>query len=373
VRIGLNALYMIPGEVGGTETYARRLVEHLGAVSPADQFLLFSNIEAADSWRRLPQNVTVVPCGVRARSRPRRILWEQLQLPGVARRHGVDVLHSLGYTAPLRLGCPSVVTIHDLNYHFHPEDWSRSGLWANRALVPAAARQSDRVLTISESSKEAIREVLEVPDERIDVVYHGVDGNLASIDEATRARELAALGLEGEYLLSVSASHPHKNLDGLLAAYQRFCAETGRSTPLVIVGVPGRDHARITAAAQASGRGRVLLTGWVEEAALAALYQGAAVFVFASRYEGFGFPVLEAMSAGVPVVSSDATSLAELVTDAALSCGPDDVAAMATAIARLLDDPTLRADLVAKGRARAAQFTWQRAAEQTLAVYRRAL
>jgi glycosyltransferase involved in cell wall biosynthesis len=356
VRIGINALYLIPGEVGGTETYARRLVAHLPR--PGDEIVLFSNAEAVDTWGAL--DVEVVRCPVRARSRPARLVYEQTILPVQCR--GLDVLHSLGYTAPLVAPCPTVVTLHDLNYHFHPEDWSQAALWANRVLVPAVARASTRVLTISQSSADAIARVLGVERSRLDVVYHGVDGNV--VDGGALPS-----GIAPGYLLSVTATHPHKNLDVLLAAYERLRAAWVDAPPLVLVGIAGRQHEEV---ARRAARGGVTMMGWVDDATLGALYRHAGAFVFPSRYEGFGFPVLEAMSAGVPVVSSNATSLPELYGDAALACDPDDVAGFATAMQRASTDRPLRESLIQRGRVRAATFTWARAAEQTRAVYERA-
>lgn len=368
MRVGLNALFLIPGKVGGTEMYARRLVHALAEAAPAGEFLVYVAREATGSFRAIAPNVREVPCAFAAEQRVARIAYEQVQLPWLARRDRLDLLHSLGYTAPLVVGCPSVVTIHDLNYHFHPEDWTPASLWANRVLIPLVARRATRVLAISQSSRAAIRDVLRVPDDRIDVVYHGVDGNLGAADEVTLQRMRERLDLRGDYLLTVTASHPHKNLDGLLAAYRLLESPP----PLVIVGIRGRDHARIEAAATAS-RGRILLTGWIDAAELAALYHGARAFVFASKYEGFGFPVLEAMSAGVPVASSTATSLAELVDGAAETFDPERPDAIAGAIDRVWRDDARRSELSSRGRRRASEFRWDRCARETLAVYRRAL
>lgn len=366
--VGLNALFLIPGKVGGTEMYVRKLVHALAKAAPDDEFLVYIGREAAGTFEALPRNVREVPCAFTAEHRVARIAFEQVQLPWLARRDRLDVLHSLGYTAPLVVGCPSVVTLHDLNYHFHPEDWTRASLWANRALIPLVARRATRVLAISQSSRAAIRDVLRVPDDHIDVVYHGVDGNLPAPEEATLRAVREKLDLRGDYLLTVTASHPHKNLDGLLAAYRLLDAPP----PLVIVGIRGRDHARVAAAASDS-RGRIIVTGWIEADELAALYHGARAFVFASRYEGFGFPVLEAMSAGVPVASSMATSLAELIDDAAETFDPDRPDAIARAIERVWRDDARRAELMERGRRRASEFRWDRCARETLAVYRRAL
>jgi len=367
MRIGLNALFLIPGKVGGTEVYVRNLVRALATAAPDDQFVLYLAREAMPTFSAAP-NVQIVACSLNAESRPARIAYEQTRLPMLARRDRIDVLHSLGYTAPLALGCPSVVTLHDLNYHFHPEDWARSALWANRALIPAVVRRATRVLTISNSSRDAIRDVLHVPADKIDVVYHGVDGNLVAVDDTAIRAVRERFDLRGDYLLTVTASHPHKNLDGLLAAYALLDAPP----PLVVVGIRGRDHERIEQAA-ARSRGRIVVTGWIEDSDLAALYRGARAFVFASKYEGFGFPVLEAMSAGVPVASSNATSLPELVGDAAELFDPARPDEIAAAIKRVLADEPRRTELIDRGKQRVSKFTWAACARETLAVYARAM
>jgi glycosyltransferase involved in cell wall biosynthesis len=171
--------------------------------------------------------------------------------------------------------------------------------------------------------------------------------------------------------LSVTASHPHKNLDGLLRGYELACRDWPSAPPLVIVGIKGR-HQEELEAQLAARKLNVFLTGWIDAPVLAALYRGAHLFVFPSKYEGFGFPPLEAMSAGVPVVSSNATSLAEIVGDAGLTFDPADENAMATLMRRAWDDDNLRKDLVARGHAQTAKFTWKKAAVETLQSYQRA-
>jgi glycosyltransferase involved in cell wall biosynthesis len=367
MRIGLNALFLIPGKVGGTEVYARNLVRALSTAAPLDELVLYVAREAAGSFPSFA-NVREVVCDVDAESRPSRILYEQVRLPMLARRDRLDVLHSLGYTAPLACPCPSVVTLHDLNYKFHPEDWAPAALWANRILIPQVVRRATRVLTISNSSRDAIRDLLRAPADKIDVVYHGVDGNLAVTTDAHERAMRERFDLHGDYVLTVTASHPHKNLDGLLAAYAKLTSPP----PLVVVGIRGRAHGQLEDAAARSG-GRVVITGWIENIELAALYRAARAFVFASKYEGFGFPVLEAMSVDVPVASSNATSLPELVGDAAELFDPTRPEEIASAMQRVISDEARRAELIERGRRRAAQFTWASCAQKTRDVYVRSM
>jgi glycosyltransferase involved in cell wall biosynthesis len=374
VRIGINALYLIPGKVGGTETYLRKLVHGLAQVDGDNEYLLYTNRENAGSFSLTAPNFREVRCPLRASFRPARLAWEQSVLPLQARRDRVDVLHSPGYTAPLVLGCAGVVTIHDMNYHFFPADWGRAALVAHRLLIPLVARRTTRILTVSEASRQAIGTVLGVASSKIDVVHSGIDGNLVDTGPADERAVRERHGLSGPFLLSVTASHPHKNLDGLLRIYDRAARDWPAAPALVIVGIKGRQQREIEEAqASRRGPGRVVLAGWVDDRSLSALYRGAAALVFPSKYEGFGFPVLEAMAAGLPVLSSNATSLPELVGDAGLLVDPADEEAMAKALRRLVDDGGLRASLIARGRQRAAAFTWRAAALGTLACYQSAL
>ncbi|MEO8549575.1 MAG: glycosyltransferase family 1 protein [Kofleriaceae bacterium] len=368
MKIGINALFLIPGKVGGSETYLRSLVRALQAVPGDHAFVLYTNREAAGSFELADPRWREVRCPVAATNRIARMAYEQLALPLHAYRDRLDLLHSPGYTAPLWLPCTNVVSILDLNYHFHPEDWTRTALAANRALIPRVARAATHVITISECSRQAIHEVLDVPDAKLSVTLLGCDDNLVAPGTIP-----PALGLVGPYILTVTASHPHKNVDGLFRAYERACRDWADPPPLVVVGIRGLHQERLEDMVRTwKGGGRIVFPGWVDAPVLAALYRGARVFAFASKYEGFGIPVLEAMAADVPVVSSNRASLPEVCGDAATLVDPDDLDAFAAALRRLATDEAARRDHIAKGRAQAARFTWRRTAEGTLAAYTRA-
>ena len=369
MRIGINTLYLIPGQVGGSETYLRKTLAELVEVGGRHEFILFCNRENAGTFAEAEQpNVTQVCCNVRATSRPRRILYEQFALPKLVGRHAVDVLWSPGYTAPLRLACLSVVSTFDMQFVHHPEDFSRMALAATRFLVPRAARRAAAVLTLSEHSKRDIVRTCRVPAERVHVTYLAADEAAGGdIPDAEQRALLERVGLDQPYILTVANAWPHKNVPALVRAHARL--PEGCARRLVIVGIRGRGMGEVNAAIAASPRAdRVVTTGWVSERELWILYRHAAVFAFPSLFEGFGLPVLEAMAAGVPVVSSNAASLPEVYGDAALEFDPRDEGAMADAIRRVLEDDALARDLVERGRRNVARFSWRRTAEQTLEV-----
>jgi glycosyltransferase involved in cell wall biosynthesis len=376
LHVGLNLLYLVPGEVGGSEIYAHRLVDALGRARPDARFTVFAGREAAPSLRAQdwPANVHVHRLPVTARNKPARAAAELTLLPGAAARAGVDLLHSLGTTSPIVVpGRPSVVTILDLIYEAYPDTFPPAARLGLRALVGPGARHADRVITISEAVKRDVVARLRVPADRVDAVLLG--NGMRPAPRATPAAELRArLGLgDGRLALCVSAALVHKNLPRLLEAFAALGPDHG-DCRLVVAGHQGREHERLTAEIARLGlTGRVVLTGWIEDADLEGLYAAADVCVYPSLYEGFGMPVLEAMSRGVPLACSNATSLPEVAGDAAVLFDPLDPEAIAAAIRTVLDDPATAARLRADGRAQAARFTWERCADGVLATYERAL
>ena len=366
MRIGLNLLYLLPGIVGGTETYAKGLLEGLAEIDQQNEYFVFVNRES-ETWP-LPEaaNFRRVVCPVRAVSRARRYLFEQLRLPFFIRPFNLQVLHSLGYMTPAFLPSGSVVTIHDLLYDY-PAPLLRRMLL--RFFVTLSARSSDRILTGSEVSKKQIASRLGVPAEKIRVIPN------APKDRTRRAADIEAikrrLGLRDAYLMALSSFSPSKNIPRLLHALALLERAWPEDHRLVLAGHMPSRGTTLFAEVEKLGLGkRVVFTGYLPDEELIVLLRHASVFVFPSLYEGFGIPVLEAMEAGVPVACSDAASLPEVAGDAALMFDPLSVEAIAAAVMRLIDDPDLRADLIGRGHRNVARFSWRRAAEETLQVYR---
>ena len=171
MRIGINALFMIPGGVGGSETYLRNLITHLGRIDQTNEYVVFTNKESSNTFGLTGSNFREILCPIRAAFRPARVIYEQLLLPLQAERYGIDVLHSAGYTAPAVLPCRSVVTIYDLNFLHYPEDFSWLSALVLRILVPMAARRSDKIITLSKSSMRDIVAALDVPEKKVRVIY----------------------------------------------------------------------------------------------------------------------------------------------------------------------------------------------------------
>jgi glycosyltransferase involved in cell wall biosynthesis len=368
MHVGLNLIFLVPREMSGLETYARQLTKSL--LEQDVQLTAFVNREAATdaAWRDLVPTV-IVP--VYGRRRAAWVRGEQLLLPRLAERAGIDVLHSLASTAPSWGSCRRVVTIHDVIYRIHAEahGWRTLAL---RALIPLAARRSDRVIAPSETTRRDLVRLLDVPEAKIDVVPNGIGlppvDRWVPEDELRRRYDLGTRPL----VLTVSLKRPNKNLLRLVDALALIPDE--RRPLLVLAGHATpyerelREHA-----ARLDVTADTRFLNWVPNDELEGLYRSSTCFVFPSLYEGFGLPVLEAMTRGVPVACSNRGALAEVADDAALMFDPEQPRSIAAAIERLLRDPEERERLSGAGRANAARFSWAETARKTLESYESAL
>ena len=367
MHVGINLLFLTPGEMGGLEVYSRELVAAL-ATRDDVRLTLFLNRLAGPEWGELAPTA-VAPVDPR-----RRVQWvagDQLHAARLARRTGVELVHSLASTGPAAGRFARVLTVHDLHYRVQPEAHFGVRALGMRVLVPLAVRRAQRVIVPSEATRADVIRFTSASRERIDVVPEGIGQAPGAGGDAAAARERLDAGGR-PLVLSVSAKRPHKNLGRLIGALASIPAE--RRPLLVLPGYATPHEAELRELAHLRGvASDVRFLGWVSAAELDDLYAAADCFVFPSLHEGFGLPVLEAMARGVPVATSGRASLAEVAGDAALTFDPEDEPAIAAAIEGLLSDAALRERLSAAGRARAAGYTWERAAELTVASYRRAL
>lgn len=361
LRIGINALYLIPGGVGGTEIYLRSLVAAIDALESGHEVVVFSNRETGS----LGRSCRVQP--VNAISRPTRIVYEQFALPGVLRREGIDVVLNPGFTAPVLPGFgwdgPQVTVFHDLQHKRHPEYFRWFDLPAWRFFLWLSATRSTRLIAVSQETERDLARYYGAGSDRVDVVAHGVDERFFEIADKREDRG---------YLLYASTTHPHKNHDRLLRAFAKYRAGHADAR-LVLTGVRGFANEAVSAEAARLGlSGAVELKGWVAREELYELFRGARAFVYPSLFEGFGMPVAEAMATGLPVACSGIEPLRGMAGGAAELFDPTDEASVLAGIERVMDDDARRAQLATAGRARASMFRWARCARETLASLERA-
>lgn len=365
MRIAINLLYLIPGVVGGTQTYAVSLARALARLDGDNEYTFFLNRESADL--RLPDvpNFHRVVCDVRAVSRPRRYAYEQIALPVQLRHLGIDVVHSPGYVCPLFSPCPSVVTICDVNFVAMRQVMPQAKQRLLGFFVRQSAQRADHILTLSEFSKGQIAAHLKADVSNVTVTHLGPREALAS--DASVAWEDVAYRyrVKKPYAIAFGGSSPHKNMERLIQAFGAI--HSGVPHALVLL---GHLPAGLQAQSEAAGvSGQVVMTGYVPDEHMAPLLANAELLIFPSWYEGFGLPVLDAQSLSVPVACSRVASLPEVAGDGAAYFDPLSVDDMAGVIRGCLLNADLRAALAEKGRANIDHFSWDTAARRTLDVY----
>jgi alpha-1,3-rhamnosyl/mannosyltransferase len=280
-----------------------------------------------------------------------------------------QIYHATNYVAN-HWECPVVATIHDLSFVRYPEthpqerlDWLAEGL-------PLTLDKA-HLIAVSQFTKQELMDVYNIPDDRITVIYEGLDSRFRPISSECASQRLKPFGLKaGDYILSLGTLEPRKNLIGLVEAYEQLPEATKNRYPLAVAGIRGWKDEQIHASFnRLFESGRIRLLGFVPDDDLPALYSGAALFVFPSFYEGFGFPPLEAMACGTPTLVSNRSSLPEMVGDGAGVVDPENPAQIAEAMVELLEDDSLRRNLSTRGIRRSAKYTWSRCAMETLDVY----
>jgi glycosyltransferase involved in cell wall biosynthesis len=352
----------------GTENYALQLIRALVALPGDQRFTLYFRDRPPDGLLPTAPNVT-------QRIIPFKRLWTHLRFAMGLWRDRPDVTFVPAHSLPLFFPGPAVVTVHDLGFRFFPQ----AHPWPERTYLELttrfSARRAARILADSAATRDDLTGAYGVDPARVEVVYPGVEG-LSRADEPAIFRARKKYAIPEHYLLFVGTLQPRKNIRRLVEAFALYLETTGDSeTVLVLAGKTGwlidpeRDIFGQLALDQ---RRRVVVTGYVADADIAALYSGARGLVFPSLYEGFGFPVLEAMHCGTPVLCSNTSSLPELAGDAALLVDPNDARALAVGMTTLVGDEARRGELIERGYRQAASFTWQRAAQATLNTLERA-
>jgi glycosyltransferase involved in cell wall biosynthesis len=373
MRVGIDAT-AVPVQRTGAGNYIVNLIRTLGQVDRSNEYVIFG--KGAHEEELTPgggsPNIRFIRQDFPGRGA--RLAWEQVGLPGQVRAHRLDVLHSPHYTMPLRHSARSVVTFCDMTFVLHPELHQMVKRVFFPTMMRLSARRADRLIAISESTRDDLVRMWGVDRAKVSAIPLAADAEFGPRNPAEIAETCGRYGLRpGDYILYVGMLEPRKNVDRLVEAFG-LVANKMPGVDLVIAGRRGWMFDRIFARVEALGlQDRVRFTGYVLSEDLPALYGGARLFAYPSKYEGFGIPVLEAMSCGAPVVTTNVSSMPEVAGDATVLVAPDDVAGLADALLRVSTDHVLRDDLACRGLARAKTFSWERCARETIAVYEAAL
>jgi len=368
MRIGLDARFFGPGIGTGIGRYSQRLIEELERIDTVNEYLVFLRDENFDLYRPASPRFTKVRAPWRWYSRD-----EQVRFPGAVRRAQVDFMHYLHFNVPLVSPKPFVVTIHDLILSKFPTPRASTleptKYWlkqlAYRAVIRSAVRRAERVVTVTNHTKQDIINHYGRSADHIVVTYEGFDPS----PNGTKAVELGTYDISGRYLICVGNAYPHKNLERLIDAMPLING-SGSPVSLLLVGRDDFFYRRLHGyVREKHAEAFVKFAGYVDDGTLDGLYRGAVAHVFPSLYEGFGLPGLEAMLRGIPVAAARASCFPEVFGDAACYFDPLRVDDIATAIRRVIDDQALRRHLIDRGTECVKRFSWRAMAEQTLAVY----
>lgn len=352
----------------GIGTYIRNLLRQLARIDAASPYHVICHPGDAARVAEFGANLRPEPLTVEPGS-----LSDQVAVPALLRRVGAKVYHTPYAMLPLTRVCPAVVTVHDcVSLTFPQYAPSRASQALTRLRMWSAAHRSARILTVSEASKRDILRFFDIPASKVSVIPNAIDDRYSEppcAEEVQRVRE--RFQLDGEFVLYAGNIRPHKNLVRLIEAVQQL-RESPRFEQLRLL-IIGDEISRYPTLRRAVHRLKlhkhVRFFGFVPDRTLAVLYRLATVFVFPSLYEGFGLPPLEAMASGTPVVTSNLSSLPEVVGDAALLIDPYDAASIAEGMRQALTDEALRARLIAAGLARVATFSWETSVRRVRDIY----
>ena len=367
MHIAIDA-HSVGAGLGGNETYATNLIEALADIDSVNRYTLYvTKKEAVERFANRWPNVHL-----RLTLPHTPLVRIPLTLTVELRRRPVDILH-VQYTSPPFTPCPVVNTIHDLSFEHLPETFKRRSWRQMRLTIRRSAQSAAHILTDCDFARDDILKTYGIAPERVTAVPLAAAVRFSPVrDERELDRVRNKYGINGKYILTVGSIQPRKNIPRLIRAYSMLCRERNLEPlpKLVVVGKRGWLYEDTLATAESSTvRDRIILTGYVDDKDLPALYSAASCFVYPSYFEGFGIPPLEAMRCGTPTITGDRTCFPEIIGDAGLMVDPFDEQAIKLGIVRVLTEQTLRDELIEKGLKRANSYDWLKTARQTLDVY----
>ena len=372
MRIGIDATALPPQPVGAGN-YIIQLIRALASLKVNDEFVIFAQ-QRGHALISLPENDSFEWIILEDRNPGSRLIWEQTLYPQLIRKSGVDLLHSMHYTRPVKLPCASVVTFHDMTFFLYPELHTRAKRLFFPLAIRASARQADALTAVSESTRQDAIRVLGISPEKITTTQLGVDPAFRPINDAAIKGKIAEkYDLPERFILYVGLLEPRKNLPMLIRAYKRLI-DGGENFKLVLVGRYGWMYEELLRQINNLDLEEMVhFTGYVSQEDLPLVYNLSSLFVYPTLYEGFGLPALEAMACGVPVITTDVSSLPEIVGEAGILVPVNNVEALYGAMIAVLGDEDLRRKMINKGIQRAAKFTWEQTAILTFQVYQQVM
>ena len=373
MRIGVNT-FQLHQRITGAGRFTKNLLRALAEQDRENEYVLFLRRDNAGYYSVNQDNFKNIETKVTSEFRLKRIYREQYLLPKLAKEHNIDIFWSPSDISPASLPCISIVTIHDLKRFVLPEEFPFFERNYYRIFLKRTARSSDLIFTVSESSGRDIMKYLDVPPERIVVAHNGLDPDMIDEDGVPFETLNRIHNVNRKYILFVGQMIKSKNVPRMIRAFSQ-CKEA-KDYDLVLIGKQGAGTAEVTQTIRREDHSgnlkeRIHLIPWVTAEQLVSFYKNASVLFYASLYEGFGFPLIEAMVNGLPIITSNVSSMPEVAGDAAVIVDPKDVGQMAESLGKVLTDHTCRENLIEKGYERFRTFSWENTAKKYLAVFNR--
>ncbi|MGZ3990518.1 MAG: glycosyltransferase family 4 protein [Flavisolibacter sp.] len=370
MRIGIEAQRIFRPKKHGMDVVAIELVKSLQEIDHRNEYIVFSRNGVKDDTIRASSNFQIAQFPALTYAD-----WEQVKLPLAARKKKLDLLHCTANTAPLFSGIPLVLTLHDIiyleNIDFKGTSYQNLGNLYRRWLVPRIVKKARMVLTVSSFERDNILEKLQLPEEKVQVLYNGVSSRFNHLYdpqevEAFRRR----YGLPGQYIMFLGNTAPKKNTPNVIRAFAAYCQSHPDPLKLVLLDYKKELVEKLLEELkQPALMDHFVFPGYVPHQEIPLMYNAATLFLYPSLRESFGLPLLEAMACGVPVITSNTSSMPEIAGDAALLVDPFDVKELTGALQRLAGNEELQQQLREKGLERARQFTWKASAEKLLSIY----
>jgi len=375
MRIGIDCRTILDperGEAAGVGHYTYHLIENLLKIDTKNKYVLFFDRRVGDAghFKQRNSEIKFFPFIEYKTFLP--IAYSHFLVAAYVSRERLDVFHSPACTVPLAYSKNSVVTIHDMAI-YQNKSWFPGQIFSTRIVVPQSVKKAKRVISVSNYTKQDLVKFMQIPEERVTVVYNGVDIKIDERHSAESRKDYLKnkFGVEKKYVLFVGTIQPRKNVMGVIQAFDRLRGTSAYDDfQLVISGKKGWDNDDVFRAIRQFGlTKKVIFTGYITSSDKALLMRNASLFVFPSFYEGFGLSILEAQKVGTPVITSDITSMPEVADDGAILVDPYDIDALSKAMKKALTDHELRNSLIKKGYENVKKFSWEKCARETLAVY----
>lgn len=376
MRIGIDCRSLESGEIAGVGNYTLQLVSKLAQLYPQDTFVLFFGVQPAQHVAEAISHfsntkIVQLPFGRWKRFLP--FLYSHWIVSRAIQRQNLDVFHGPANVLPLAYSGQAVITIHDLTIFQHPEWFRSESPFVQKIVLPNSVKKAQKIVAVSHATEKELTLVFPGSEKKVDVIYEAA-ADRSPMDEEQLQSVQKTFSLPNRYMLFLGTIEPRKNLARLVQAFDAALETLGddyTDVQLLIAGGKGWKNEEVFLAINSAEYvHNIRVLGYVSDEQKYALLEQATAFAFPSLWEGFGLPVLEAMQAGIPVLTTTAGALSEVAGDAALTVEPKDSDGMRDAIARLLSDDSIQAEYAERGKKRAAEFSWERCAKETYAVYK---